>query len=140
MTLDRETVERYRTEASEDLERRAANTTGATPSLRAQKMLLDPKDGRIVALADTILDDESPTPALATVWVLDQEGYDVRGGNAEVFSTVELAKARVGPPSVSIGAAWSWYPTEDGAWEQRFDDDPNGTWESYTITPKRVDS
>lgn len=34
-----------------------------------------------------------------TVWVLDMVGYDVRGGGAYVFASMEEAKAYVGPRS-----------------------------------------
>lgn len=53
--MDAETVRRYRDEASEYLERRA-QAGRQTPSQQHLKALLDPRDGRIVGLADALLD------------------------------------------------------------------------------------
>lgn len=38
---------------------------------------------------------------MTVVWVLDREGYDVRGGDARVFSTKELAKAATGRDDIN---------------------------------------
>lgn len=62
------------------------------------------------------------------VWVLDMEGYDVRGGNASVFATVEGAKA-------SVGRDVAWVPTGRG-WEE--DDDSDMGRDVYVIYEREV--
>ena len=53
--MDAERVRRYRDEAAEDLERRA-QAGRLLPSQQHLKALLDPRDGRIIGLADALLD------------------------------------------------------------------------------------
>jgi hypothetical protein len=59
VTLDREWIRRYREDAMADLERRAnwaANGRTLTPSQQQHRLMLDPRDGAIVNLADALLD------------------------------------------------------------------------------------
>ena len=64
------------------------------------------------------------------MWVLDECGYDARGGAAKVFSTAELAKAA----AVSV-EEWEG-PDDDGGWREKVH--PGG--EFYSVQPVVVDA
>jgi hypothetical protein len=62
------------------------------------------------------------------VWVMDWVGYDVRGGSASVYSTLERAKAQL--------PTEKWTVRRDGSWEGT----DGGTSGAPTITQMEVDS
>ena len=72
--------------------------------------------------------DTPPTSAAGlTVYVLDWVGYDARGGNAEVYATLESAMATETDP---------WTEVEDGEWETGVDHGTAGTPVIYRMEVK----